>query len=517
MVRKSLLLSLSILLMGLVAKAQGPNGSAEYYKPANGKTGKALKTALFGILSSNTVNIGYDGLWDAYEDTDKRADGKIWDMYSNITNYEFGSSAINHSYNDEGQSVNREHSLPQSWFNEASPMKADIVHVFPADGYVNNRRSAYPFGETDGNVYKSANSFSKVGTCKTSGYTGTVFEPNDIYKGDIARIYFYMATRYEDKIKNWSGTIEKDSYCPFPEWQMKMFMRWAANDPVSEKEVNRNNAAYDHQQNRNPFVDYPGLEQLVWGTMTDEPFLYADYDPESIDYGEYSGGGSQSGGDSTSVNPTVGEVTFARITSTADLEVGKSYLIVCESQKVAMAASSSDDSSRGTATVTISSNEITTTVGKSGKPYEVVLGGSSTDGYTLYDPVEKTYLARTGSKNTLNSMTEASTDQAKWKISFSNNNAVIQNKNSTSYALAYNSGANMFRAYSSGQTAVQLYKNMTSTGINTVVWTYNQKPTTVRVHSLQGVLIRTTSNYVDALKDLPKGFYIINGRKIVIR
>lgn len=503
--------------MGLVAKAQGPNGSAEYYKPANGKTGKALKTALFGILSSNTVNIGYDGLWDAYEDTDKRADGKIWDMYSNITNYEFGSSAINHSYNDEGQSVNREHSLPQSWFNEASPMKADIVHVFPADGYVNNRRSAYPFGETDGNVYKSANSFSKVGTCKTSGYTGTVFEPNDIYKGDIARIYFYMATRYEDKIKNWSGTIEKDSYCPFPEWQMKMFMRWAANDPVSEKEVNRNNAAYDHQQNRNPFVDYPGLEQLVWGTMTDEPFLYADYDPESIDYGEYSGGGSQSGGDSTSVNPTVGEATFARITSTDDLEVGTSYLIVCESQKKAM--SDHDGKNRNNVSVTIDSNKITTTVGESGKPYELVLGGDATNGYTLYDPVAKTYLALTSNSNEINQLEEATTKNALWAISFNQNNAVISSKAYTSRSIKYNEGSRIFRTYTStsDQTAVQLYKNMTSTGINTVVWTYNQKPTTVRVHSLQGVLIRTTSNYVDALKDLPKGFYIINGRKIVIR
>ena len=176
-----------------------------------------------------------------------------------------------------------------------------------------------------------------------------------------------------------------------------------------------------------------------------------------------------------------------------------------------------DGKNRNNVSVTIDSNKITTTVGESGKPYELVLGGDATNGYTLYDPVAKTYLALTSNSNEINQLEEATTKNALWAISFNQNNAVISSKAYTSRSIKYNEGSRIFRTYTStsDQTAVQLYKNMTSTGINTVVWTYNQKPTTVRVHSLQGVLIRTTSNYVDALKDLPKGFYIVGGQKIV--
>ena len=129
---------------------------------------------------------------------DRRADGKVWDIYSCTTNFSFSDNVG--GYKREGDMYNREHTIPQSWFNEASPMKADIVHVIPTDGYVKNRRSSFPFGETNSPTYTSNKGFSKVGPSCTEGYSGTVFEPNDEYKGDIARIYFYMATCYEDRI-----------------------------------------------------------------------------------------------------------------------------------------------------------------------------------------------------------------------------------------------------------------------------------------------------------------------------
>lgn len=142
--RQFSLLSLLVLVVQLFA--QGPNGSGTYYRNANGQKGKSLKTALFQIISTHK-DIGYKGLYDCYKKTDKRADGKVWDMYSNTTNYSFSDN--NGGYKKEGDMYNREHSLPQSWFKEASPMKADIVHVVPTDGYVNNRRSSWPFGETN--------------------------------------------------------------------------------------------------------------------------------------------------------------------------------------------------------------------------------------------------------------------------------------------------------------------------------------------------------------------------------
>lgn len=84
--RQFSLLSLLVLVVQLFA--QGPNGSGTYYRNANGQKGKSLKTALFKIISTHK-DIGYKGLYDCYKKTDKRADGKVWDMYSNTTNYSF--------------------------------------------------------------------------------------------------------------------------------------------------------------------------------------------------------------------------------------------------------------------------------------------------------------------------------------------------------------------------------------------------------------------------------------------
>ena len=273
-------LTLILQFVALGVFAQGPNNSGTYYKNADGLKGKALKTAMFKIVSSHT-QLSYKGLWTAFKTTDKRADGKVWDMYSNTTNYRFGTDQAG-NFSEEGDKYNREHSFPKSWFNDATPMYTDLVHLVPTDGYVNNRRSNYPFGETKGETYKSNNGFSKLGSCTYPGYSGTVFEPNDEYKGDFARIYFYMATAYEDKIANWSNKdftpiSNQDSYKPYKDWQLKMLMEWSKKDAVSKKEIDRNAGIYSLQKNRNPFVDYPGLEEYIWGTMTDVAFSYDNY------------------------------------------------------------------------------------------------------------------------------------------------------------------------------------------------------------------------------------------------
>lgn len=273
-----------IIVAGLLAltctaaHAQGPNNCGTYYSTANGKKGEALKTALWAIIKNHT-DIGYGGLREAYMITDVRADGYIRDWYSNTTHYVPGSPFGN--YSKEGDAYNREHSVPQSWFNEASPMKADIVHVFPVDGYVNNRRSDFPFGEVGTVTYQSNNGYSKLGYGKDDlDYHQTVFEPNDEIKGDIARIYFYMATCYEDKVTSWAGQsfTGPSKYQPFAQWTLDMLMRWSAQDPVDEVELARNEGVYTVQQNRNPFVDYPGLEQYVWGGLRDKDFSYDNYE-----------------------------------------------------------------------------------------------------------------------------------------------------------------------------------------------------------------------------------------------
>ena len=244
-----------------------------------------LKTALWNIIKSPSV-VSYSGLYEAYKKTDTRPDGYVRDWYSDSTSYTHGVSNKG-NYSKECDMYNREHSVPQSWFNEASPMKSDVVHVIPTDGYVNNRRSNYPFGEVGRVTYQSYHGYSKLGSCKTAGYTGTVFEPNDEIKGDIARIYFYMATCYEDKIKQWTGGIFGDEKYPgLCQWTLDMMIRWSKQDPVDARETARNNAVQEVQSNRNPFVDYPGLEDYVWGNKKELAFSYDQYDgtiiPDSI-------------------------------------------------------------------------------------------------------------------------------------------------------------------------------------------------------------------------------------------
>jgi endonuclease I len=271
----------ALVMMCSILWAQGPNGSGTYYKNANGKSGKSLKTALANIIV-NPKNVGYDGLYEAYKKTDTRADGFVRDWYSNTTKYKHCIDNKG-SYSQEGDMYNREHSVPQSWFS-GSGIKSDIVHVLPTDGYVNNRRSNYPFAEVNNITYQSNNGYSKLGSCKTAGYSGTVFEPNDEIKGDMARIYFYMITRYESGCGSWGHDVFTNDYPGLTKWTLDMMMRWSKQDPVDEVEVARNNAVYEVQGNRNPYVDYPGLEEYTWGTKKEEVFVYDNF--------EGGGGGS---------------------------------------------------------------------------------------------------------------------------------------------------------------------------------------------------------------------------------
>ena len=282
MSRRQLKVLAAFLLIVVSSWAQGPNNTGTYYEDADGKMGKDLKTAMFCIISENTRALSYDDLWRAFKVTDAREDGKVWDMYSGITNYRFGTDQAG-NVKEEGTNYNREHSFPKSWFDKGKPMYTDLFHLYPVDSWVNSCRSNLPFGEVDTDKkYKgSKNMFSKWGYSKSKGYSEKVFEPNDEYKGDFARTYFYMATRYESMISNWhSPMLNHDRYNAYKPWAMEMLLRWAEQDPVSKKETDRNDAVYKEQGNRNPFIDYPGLEQYIWGDKKDKSFSYDNYDSE---------------------------------------------------------------------------------------------------------------------------------------------------------------------------------------------------------------------------------------------
>ncbi|MDP1726140.1 MAG: endonuclease [Bacteroidota bacterium] len=258
--------------------AQGTNASTYYSAISTTQSGSALKTVLYNKILGHTVTAygsGSSGLWATYPSTDPFYNGKVWDIYSTsvcgTSPYEFTFSTDQcGSYSIEGDCYNREHSFPQSWFTSSSPMVSDMFHIYPTDGKVNGMRNNYPFGEVSSPTYTSLLG-GKLGSNTFAGYTGTVFEPVDEYKGDLARSYFYMATRYENLIAGWQGNgnandvLAGNSFPAYDPWVINLMQKWHNQDPPGVKEINRNNAVYGYQVNRNPYIDSPQYVYKVWG------------------------------------------------------------------------------------------------------------------------------------------------------------------------------------------------------------------------------------------------------------
>lgn len=263
---KSLVLIPLFLLSFFSLSAQPP---AAYYESAADLNGTALRSALHLIIKDHT-SLGYSALWSAYYTTDKRPDnGKVWDIYSDKPGstppyyFTFGTDQCG-SYDSENDCYNREHTWPQSYFDSEEPMKSDLFQVYPTDGWVNNKRSNYAYGEVISPTWTSLNG-SKLGPNSFPGYSGIVFEPIDSFKGDLARTYFYMATRYFGEDGSWSSWAMANK-AELKPWAVAMLLEWHHKDPVSEKERNRNNEVYAKQHNRNPFIDQPDYADCIWGT-----------------------------------------------------------------------------------------------------------------------------------------------------------------------------------------------------------------------------------------------------------
>ena len=267
-----------LVLSSLMASAQAPVG---YYEAAEGRQDDDLRLTLQGIIDNHTV-ISYDALRYLYEysDTENAEGSKIIDIYSTC-GYDYSTSFC--STGSCGGGFNREHSVPKSWFSEASPMVSDAFHLYPTSCYVNSYRGNDAFGETSTGTKCTTNGMTEAlgrrGDSSFSGYSGTVYEPDDEYKGDLARTYFYMATRYADKCATWSGGMFGSDYSGLKAYGRDLLLKWHRQDPVSAKEILRNeviygNATYNKgsykQNNRNPFIDFPELAEYIWGTKKGE-------------------------------------------------------------------------------------------------------------------------------------------------------------------------------------------------------------------------------------------------------
>ena len=501
--KKHLLLILPTLV-GIAAKAQIPTG---YYNNADGKTGTELRQALHDIIDEHTT-ISYNQLWTAFWTTDNKGNNVVWDMYSDGANYSYsyysktGDQCGN--YDSEGDCYNREHSWPKSWFDgkESSVPGRDLHHIFPTDGYVNAQRSNYPFGEVNNPTWTSQNG-SKLGPCSTSGYSGTAFEPIDEYKGDFARAYFYMSTRYYGEDSGWSssGMTDKSEILP---WALTMLLNWSDNDPVSQKEIDRNEAVYGIQGNRNPFIDHPEYAHLIWepgwsgtsyaitctavyhgtinapetavagtlvsltatpaqGYMLDSWTVYKTDDQSTTV--EVSGNGTFT---MPAFNVTVSASFVAKedftahyylVTSTDQLEAGRTYLIVNTTAGKAL-STTQNSNNRNAADVTIGSNNVIESIGNT--VCELTLGGS-TGAWTFYDGTNNGYLYAASSSN--NHLKTQTTNDAngQWSIAITQDGTatIVSQGSNTINNLRYNPNGNspIFSCYAStsGFAKVELY------------------------------------------------------------
>ena len=274
--RWTLVLMAALTYLG--ASAAIPDG---YYSSLNGKSGQALKDAIHELAIRHTT-LSYGSLWAYFAETDCRDDdnSKVWDMYSDKTYYfRGGTSGV--------YGMHKEHSLPKSWWGGYDETQGyagytDINHLYPSDGDANMAKSNHPLGEVSTASFD--NGVTKVGSPKTGqgGGSNSVFEPDDRYKGDFARTYFYMACAYQNYTWKYTYMLTNNSWKSLNDWSIDLLCRWARNDAVSDKEVSRNDAVQKHQNNRNPFIDFPELFEYIWGNRQGEVFYVDDTNPQPV-------------------------------------------------------------------------------------------------------------------------------------------------------------------------------------------------------------------------------------------
>ena len=268
--KKTHLLLPFFIFLSLAVFAQIPAG---YYDAAIGKKQAELKTALHLIIMKATppgYGSGASSTWGAFPKTDVRPeDGTVWDMYTSNHVAFNGTSAAS--------GMNIEHSLANSWWGGTTGQTYnDLFNLNPSNSSANSSKGSWPIAVVDGTTTYS-NGVIKVG--KSSSRPGGIidaWEPADEYKGDFARSYMYMVTSYEDFSSKWTGNsvnqLDNNTYPVFEQWTVDLFLKWCAQDPVSQKEIDRNNAVYKIQGNRNPYIDYPLMAEYVWGKLTAVPF-----------------------------------------------------------------------------------------------------------------------------------------------------------------------------------------------------------------------------------------------------
>ncbi|MCM1989819.1 immunoglobulin-like domain-containing protein [Oceanirhabdus seepicola] len=247
---------------------EGADPYETYYTDAYGKTGEALKAALNDIIDNNNTTLSYAQAYDALVETDEDPNkpGNVILLYT-------GRSVNGPAKYADGAGWNREHVWAKSHgdFGTSKGPGTDIHQLRPTDVSVNSSRGHLDF-DNGGKPHSEATECN---------YDSDSWEPRDEVKGDVARIIFYMAVRYEGEHgeKDLELADRVNTY-PNPEHgKLSVLLEWNKQDPISEFEMTRNNIIYEkYQHNRNPFIDHPEWADEIWGepsNITDEEAVIA--------------------------------------------------------------------------------------------------------------------------------------------------------------------------------------------------------------------------------------------------
>ncbi len=251
----------SLLFLDYHITVLGTNSYEEYYQGAEGLKGTALKAFLHEKINDHR-SYSYDFALTALRKTDEDPANS-----DNLILFYTGRSQGKYTNGSSGDSWNREHIWPKSHgdFGTSQPMGTDLHNLRPTDASVNSTRGNLDFDNGGAKVidtYGLGSSFCYVDTDS--------FEPRNEVKGDVARIIFYMAVRYEggkvnekdlelvDSVSSRGATLGK----------LSTLLAWNEQDPVDDFERNRNEVIYGYQNNRNPFIDHPEFASLIWNHLS---------------------------------------------------------------------------------------------------------------------------------------------------------------------------------------------------------------------------------------------------------
>ena len=260
---RGIIITLLFCITQVIAQGQIPDG---YYDSADGLTGDALKSTLNNIIDGHT-EFSYTAAKEALKVTDQDPNNS-----NNVICLYTGWSYPKTDFGNYSENWNREHTWSKShgYFGDVAPAGTDIHHLRPADASVNSAKNNRDF---DYGIDRYED-----GSGWTDCYTDTdIWEPRDEVKGDVARMIFYMATRYEGE----NGEVDLEvvdyvntagsTYEPYY-GKLSTLLTWHNIDPVDNWEIGRNNIIYSsYQGNRNPFIDHPEYVNLIWGTTNPEP------------------------------------------------------------------------------------------------------------------------------------------------------------------------------------------------------------------------------------------------------